>query len=113
MTHELHPNEKLVFGSDAKRHEITGMILEQGSGALSPDEQAWRVHLPEIARTQGQAAAQAMLARLDAAKVAVPPTAGTEYNDAPTKADRRAAAEAAYEAKLADAKAEFDAAHFR
>ena len=113
MATPLNEIEKAICGADAKRHPITGMVLEQGSGALSPDEQARRVHLPEIARTQGQAAAQAMLARLDAAKVAVPPTAGTEYNDAPTKADRRAAAEAAYEAKLAAAKAEFDAAHLR
>lgn len=64
--HPLHPNEKLVFGSDAKRHEITGMILESGSGALSPDDQARRVHLPLIALTQGQAAADAMRIKLDA-----------------------------------------------
>ena len=66
MTHELHPNEKLVFGHDAKRHEITGMILEQGSGALSPDEQAKRLHLPYIASTQGAAVAEAMLIKLTA-----------------------------------------------
>ena len=35
MTHELHPNEKLVFGSDAKRHEITGLPIGTGIGALS------------------------------------------------------------------------------
>jgi hypothetical protein len=67
MTDELHPNEKLVFGSDAKRHEITGMILEQGSGALSPDDQARRVHLPYIASTQGAAVADAMLIKINAA----------------------------------------------
>jgi hypothetical protein len=67
MTQDLHPNEKLVFGSDAKRHEITGMILEQGSGALPPDEQARLIHLPQIAATQGQAAADAMLIKLTAA----------------------------------------------
>jgi hypothetical protein len=67
MIHELHPNEKLVFGSDAKRHEITGMVLEQGSGALPPDDQARRVHLPIVALTQGQAAADAMLIKLNAA----------------------------------------------
>jgi hypothetical protein len=65
MTHPLHPTEQAVFGADAKRHEITGMILEQGSGALPPDEQARRVHLPYIARTQGVAVAEAMLIKLD------------------------------------------------
>lgn len=44
MTHDLHPNEKLVFGSDASR-----------------------VHLPYIARTQGISVAEAMLVELDAA----------------------------------------------
>lgn len=62
----LHPNEAAVFGSDAVRHPITGMILEQGSGALPPDEQARRVHLPFIAQTQGIAVAEAMLIKLDA-----------------------------------------------
>ncbi len=37
--HPLHPNEKLVFGSDAKRHEITGMILES---AAAPCRQTTR-----------------------------------------------------------------------
>jgi hypothetical protein len=67
MTHDLHPNEKAVFGSDAKRHEVTGMILEKGSGSLSPDLQARRVHLPYIASTQGAAVADAMLIKLNAA----------------------------------------------
>ena len=67
MTHDLHPNEKLVFGSNAKRHEITGLPIELGSGALPPDEQARRVHLPYIARTQGISVAEAMLVELDAA----------------------------------------------
>jgi hypothetical protein len=68
MRPELHPNGKLVFGSNAKRHEITGLPLEQGSGALPPDDQARRVHLPYIARTQGPAAAEAVLIRLNAAE---------------------------------------------
>jgi hypothetical protein len=69
-THDLHPNEKLVFGHDAKRHPITGLVLEQGSGALSPDLQARRVHLPEIARTQGPDAAAEVRKRLDEADAA-------------------------------------------
>jgi hypothetical protein len=67
MTHDLHPNEKLVFGNNAERHPITGLPIELGSGALSPDEQARRVHLPYIARTQGISVAEAMLIDLDAA----------------------------------------------
>lgn len=67
MNHDLHPNEKLVFGSEAKRHEITGMILEQGSGALSPDDQARRVHLPYIASTQGASVADALLIKINGA----------------------------------------------
>ena len=66
MTHELHPNEKLVFGSNATRHLITGLPLEMGSGALPPYEQALRVHLPYIAQTQGPAVAEAMLIKLNA-----------------------------------------------
>jgi hypothetical protein len=54
MNYPLHPTEQAVFGVDAKRHEITGMVLEQGSGALPPDEQARLVHLPQIAATQGR-----------------------------------------------------------
>lgn len=67
MTHPLHPNEQAVFG-DAKRHPITDMILEQGSGALSPYDQAVRVHLPQIAATQGIEVAAAMRIKLDAAE---------------------------------------------
>lgn len=68
MTEPLNPTERAIYGVDAKRHPLTNMILEQGSGAWPADEQARRIHLPEIARTQGPAAAQAMLALLDAAK---------------------------------------------
>jgi hypothetical protein len=64
---DLSREEHGVFGLDAVKHQITGMVIEQGSGCLSPDEQARCVHIPEIARTQGRAAAAAMLAKLDAA----------------------------------------------
>jgi hypothetical protein len=62
---DLGIHQKLFYGFDAKLHPITGMVLEQGSGALPADEQARRMHIPEIARTQGRAAAMAMLRRLD------------------------------------------------
>ena len=62
------PMEKLVFGQNARLHPITKMPLEMGSGCLSDDMQARLVHLPVIARTQGNAAAQATLMQLDAAE---------------------------------------------
>jgi hypothetical protein len=36
----LSVREKLVFGDNARRHPITGEVLEQGSGALSEKAQA-------------------------------------------------------------------------
>jgi hypothetical protein len=59
--------ERHVFGADAVLHPITGMVVEQGSGALPRDQQARQVHLPEILKTQGRDAAAAMLLKLDAA----------------------------------------------
>ena len=73
MTHPLSPTERAVYGENAVRHPITGLIIEQGSGALSPYEQAVRLHLPQIAATQGVEVAAAMRSKLDAAKAAVPP----------------------------------------
>jgi hypothetical protein len=67
--HPLTIPEKITFGHNAKRHPITGLVLEQGSGCLSPDDQARIVHLPYIAQTEGVEAARAMLTKLDAAKV--------------------------------------------
>lgn len=67
MTHPLSPSERAVFGEAARRHEITGMVLENGSGCLSDDQQARLIHLPEVARTQGRDVAEAMLIKLDAA----------------------------------------------
>jgi len=51
-----------------RRHEITGMVLEDGSGAWSDDDQAYRIHVPYIRQTQGDAAADAMLAKLNKSK---------------------------------------------
>jgi hypothetical protein len=67
MTHSLSPTEQAVFGADAVRHPLTDLVIEQGSGALPPDEQARRIHLPYIARTRGAAVAEALLIKLDAA----------------------------------------------
>jgi hypothetical protein len=66
MTHSLSPSEKAVFGADAVRHPLSELPIEQGSGALSPEQQARLVHVPYIAQTQGVAAAEAMLIKLDA-----------------------------------------------
>jgi hypothetical protein len=57
----------LVFGPDVKLHPITRRPLENGSGALPPDDQARHVHVPHILKTHGIAAARAVLAKLDAA----------------------------------------------
>jgi hypothetical protein len=61
---ELHISQRIVFGHSARVHPVTGMVLEQGSGALSPDEQAKNVHIPLIEKTEGTAAAAAMRAKL-------------------------------------------------
>lgn len=66
--HPLTIPEQIAFGVDARRHKVTGLVLEQGSGCLSDDDQARLVHLPEIARTEGVEAARAMQIKLDAAK---------------------------------------------
>jgi hypothetical protein len=60
----LHVHDQMVYGADAKLHPVTLMPLEQGSGAHAPDDQALLVHLPEIERTQGKAAADAMRIKL-------------------------------------------------
>lgn len=55
-------------------HPITGMTLEDGYGALADDLQAERIHIPYIRKSQGDAAADAMLAKLKAAEA--PPAVG-------------------------------------
>lgn len=59
------PVERFAY---LERHPITGLPLEVGHGALSPDEQARRLHLPLIEQTEGAAAAAAMRIKLDAAR---------------------------------------------
>lgn len=45
-------------------HPITGMMLEDGSGALPDDLQAERIHIPYIRLTKGDEVADRMLAEL-------------------------------------------------
>jgi hypothetical protein len=52
--------EKRVFGDDVQLHVVTEMPLENGVGALAPDQQALLQHVPIIAEQQGQAAANEM-----------------------------------------------------
>jgi hypothetical protein len=49
-------------------HPITGMVLEDGSGALSDDLQAERIQIPYIRLRQGDAVADSMVAQLIAAE---------------------------------------------
>lgn len=63
-TQPLSEMEKRVFGARARRHAITGFVLEDGIGALPIKQQA-RQHLQIIASTQGKAAATIMRYKLD------------------------------------------------
>jgi hypothetical protein len=60
---ELTQAQRLVYGADAKLHPVTGMPLENGSGAL-PDKQQALMHLAHIAREQGKDVADAMLDKI-------------------------------------------------
>jgi hypothetical protein len=62
--HPLNPMEILVFGADSYRHEITGEPVEIGEHALPPDQQAVLVHVLEIERREGKAAADEVRRRL-------------------------------------------------
>lgn len=67
---ELAQAEKNIFGEDAKYHPVTMMPLEQGRGALPPDQQAL-IHCMEIERRHGKHVADAMRRKLaDAAAFA-------------------------------------------
>jgi hypothetical protein len=61
---ELSIPERQTFGVDAVRHPITGYPIEKGYGALSPRDQAWRVHLPLISAREGKAAAEEIRKKL-------------------------------------------------
>lgn len=53
-------------------HPITGLFLEDGFGALSDDLQAIRNHIPYIRQQRGDAAADAMLAKIASAAPPAP-----------------------------------------
>ena len=63
-TRKLSPAEIRTYGADAKIHQITGEVVEQGSGAHPPDVQAALVHVLEIERREGRAAADKVRAKL-------------------------------------------------
>jgi hypothetical protein len=54
MIDPLSITEKLIFGPDAKRHAITGRVLELGSGALLENEQT-ELHCRDIDAKDGRA----------------------------------------------------------
>jgi hypothetical protein len=62
----LKPEEVHIYGANARRHPITGMCLEQGSGCLPDDIQAALVHIPEIRRQHGEKVAEAAARKLKA-----------------------------------------------
>ncbi len=65
VAREASPQEKLRFGKDVRIHPITDMPLEMGRGAGPDHAQAVLVHVPQIRATQGDKAADEMLAKLD------------------------------------------------
>jgi hypothetical protein len=62
--HPLTHVQKLVYGEDGQRHWLSGYPLERGCGALSPDDQAKLLHIPEIERLEGKAIANEFRRRL-------------------------------------------------
>jgi hypothetical protein len=62
---EMTPTDVAVFGTEARRHPITDMVIEVGHGAKGVHAQALD-HLQVIAREQGIEAARAVKARLEA-----------------------------------------------
>jgi hypothetical protein len=65
--HPLNRDEARIYGANARRHPVTGMPLEQGSGCLPDDHQAVLVHLPEIARHFGPEVAAEVRRKLELA----------------------------------------------
>jgi hypothetical protein len=59
-------NAERVFGSSHKLHDLTGLPLEGGIGARSPDEQALIYHIPIIAERDGNIAAGVMKRKIEA-----------------------------------------------
>jgi len=66
LARPLSGPEQTALGLNTKYHPITGLAVEDGAGAWAPDRQAREIHIPIIAKRDGDAAAAAMLAKLDA-----------------------------------------------
>lgn len=66
LSRPLSGEEQTALGLNTKYHGVTGMALEDGLGAWAPDRQAREIHLPIIAKRDGEAVAAAMLAKLAA-----------------------------------------------
>jgi hypothetical protein len=66
LARPLSGPEQTALGLNTKYHEITGLPIEDGAGAWAPDRQARELHIPIIAKRDGEAAAAAVLAKLDA-----------------------------------------------
>lgn len=71
--------DRNVFGANSAYHDITGMPLENGRGALPIDQQAL-LHCNVIEQREGKAAADAMRAKLKAA-----PSKGSAGNNQTTQ----------------------------
>jgi hypothetical protein len=67
LSYPLSGEEQSALGLDVKYHPVTGLLLQDGVGAWSPDRQARELHLPIIEKTEGKAVAAAMLRKLDTA----------------------------------------------
>jgi hypothetical protein len=65
----LTKGEAAVYGVDTCRHPITGFPIcragEDRGSVLSPNEQAYRAHLPYVRRVHGPVAFAEMKLRLD------------------------------------------------
>jgi hypothetical protein len=70
LSRPLSGPEQDALGIGGKYHPITGMMLEDGLGAFAPDKQAREIHLPIIAKRDGEAVAAAMLKKINAAAAA-------------------------------------------
>jgi hypothetical protein len=67
LARPLSGPEQTALGLDTKYHPITGVAVEDGAGAWAPDRQARELHIPIIAKRDGDKAAAAVLAKLDKA----------------------------------------------
>jgi hypothetical protein len=63
-TRKLSPTEVMVYGADAKISPLTGEVYEQGTGCLPPALQESLVHVLEIERREGKAAADEVRRKL-------------------------------------------------